>query len=82
MMPEASVFEPAAALDGGPDGLRFIASILPQAPAYLAPGGFLALEVGDGQAGPVIAQAPAGLRPRVPVKDLSGIERVLVFQRA
>ena len=81
LMPEASVFEPRLALDGGPDGLRFIASLLPQAPAFLAPGGFLVLEVGDLQAGPVAAMAPACLEARPPVKDLSGRERVLVFYR-
>jgi release factor glutamine methyltransferase len=75
------VFEPRAALDGGPDGLRFIASILPSAPARLAPGGFLVLEVGDDQAPAVLKLAPASLEPRPPLKDLAGIERILLFRR-
>jgi len=81
LMPEASVFEPRAALDGGPDGLRFIASILPSAPERLAPGGFLVLEVGDDQAPAVVKLAPAALEAQPPIQDLAGIERVLFFRR-
>lgn len=80
LMPEASVFEPRLSLDGGPDGLRFIAAILPQAPAHLRPGGFLVLEIGDDQAGPVIALAPPELEAQPPIKDLSGADRVLSFR--
>jgi release factor glutamine methyltransferase len=81
LMPEASVFEPRAALDGGPDGLRFIASILLQAPERLAPGGSLVLEVGDDQAPAAAKLAPPSLEPLPPIKDLAGIERVLLFRR-
>ncbi|OGP58538.1 MAG: protein-(glutamine-N5) methyltransferase, release factor-specific [Deltaproteobacteria bacterium RBG_13_61_14] len=77
LMPEASVFEPRLALDGGPEGLSFIASILPQAPAHLVAGGFLVLEVGDDQAATVAALAPPELEARPPLKDLSGADRVL-----
>lgn len=81
LMPEASVFEPRVALDGGPDGLRFIASILSVAPERLTPGGYLILEVGDEQAPAVITLAPPALTPQLPVKDLAGIDRVLLFRR-
>lgn len=42
--------EPRLALDGGVDGLNFYRAILAHAHHYLKPGGFLFLEIGDGQA--------------------------------
>ncbi len=42
-------FEPHLALDGGADGLDLVRAIARRAPAFLAPGGVLALEVGDDQ---------------------------------
>lgn len=42
-------YEPRRALDGGPDGLALIRRLLEQAPACLAPGGRLVLEIGSGQ---------------------------------
>ena len=41
--------EPVLALDGGADGLNFYRFIVPGALRILSPGGFLALEFGDGQ---------------------------------
>jgi len=81
LMPEASVHEPRSALDGGPDGLRFIAGILPEAPKFLETGGFLVMEVGDGQADAVLPMAPAELEARPVVPDLAGVPRVVVFKR-
>lgn len=43
-------FEPHLALDGGPDGLDLVRRLSREAPAHLAPGGVLALEVGHDQA--------------------------------
>lgn len=43
-------FEPRLALDGGLDGFDIIARIIGEAPAWLAPSGTLALEVGFDQA--------------------------------
>jgi release factor glutamine methyltransferase len=42
--------DPLAALDGGPDGLDLIRRLVASAPARLAPGGALLLELGAGQA--------------------------------
>lgn len=43
-------FDPPMALDGGPDGLDFYRRIAAQARGFLAPGGWLGLELGAGQA--------------------------------
>jgi len=48
-------FDPAIALDGGPDGLAIIRRLIPRAAAALAPAGFLALEIGHDQAAAVSA---------------------------
>jgi release factor glutamine methyltransferase len=60
--PEARVHEPRTALDGGTDGLDVHRRIATGAPAWLAPGGVLLVEVGAQQA-PVLAGvlARAGL---------------------
>jgi len=47
--PEVSDFDPWIALDGGKDGLDFYRTIVPEASSHLSPGGWLLLEVGDGQ---------------------------------
>jgi release factor glutamine methyltransferase len=72
--------EPRLALDGGPDGLDCYRRLLAECPKYLQPGGFLALEVGSGQAQPVAALATAvpGLEVTAIHKDYAGIDRVLI----
>jgi release factor glutamine methyltransferase len=42
-------FEPRQALLAGREGMDFYSDIIPQAPRYLKPGGWLLLEIGDGQ---------------------------------
>lgn len=44
LMPEVSKHEPTIALDGGEYGYEYYVRIIPEAPEYLEPGGFLALE--------------------------------------
>jgi release factor glutamine methyltransferase len=55
LAPEVRLHEPRSALDGGPDGLRFIRRLITQVAERrcLAPGARLFLEVGIGQAGAV-----------------------------
>jgi release factor glutamine methyltransferase len=70
--------EPALALDGGDDGLCLVRRLIEGAPALLASGGVLALEIGAGQ-----AQATAtllGAAGFIDVRarpDLAGIDRVV-----
>ncbi|MCX7869793.1 MAG: peptide chain release factor N(5)-glutamine methyltransferase [Terrimicrobiaceae bacterium] len=70
--------DPAAALDGGEDGLRLIARLIPAAARALAPGGLLALEVGDGQAPAVRGLLEASnYRDIAMLPDYQGIMRFL-----
>jgi release factor glutamine methyltransferase len=78
LAPEVRVFDPRAALDGGPDGLDFYRMIAAAAPALLAPEGLLIVELGAGQADTVAALfVAAGLAPARPRADLSGVQRAL-----
>lgn len=72
-------WEPTEALDGGEDGLAFYRQIISSARDLLLPGGFVALELGEGEAGAVadIAQS-AGLTRLRTIRDFQGIERVLI----
>jgi release factor glutamine methyltransferase len=75
--PEIARYEPAVALYGGPDGLAVIRRLVPQ--AFERGARFVALEVGEGQAGDVAAlMRAAGARSVDVVRDLAGIERVVV----
>ena len=48
-LPSDVRFEPRSALDGGADGLKFYREIIARAYRLIRPGGFLLLEIGDGQ---------------------------------
>ena len=74
--------EPRGALDGGQDGLDFYRRILAEVPGFLKPGGFVALEVGIGQAQAVAALAQSAELGLAEIcRDLGGIERVVVAFR-
>jgi release factor glutamine methyltransferase len=76
--------EPPVALFAADRGLSMIERLIREAPDHLAPGGLLALEVGDGQAPDVrerVASAGAYDDARV-VKDLAGRERVVLAERS
>ena len=53
MPPEARLYEPRVALDGGTDGLDVLRRVITQAPAWLAPGGHLLVESSAAQAAAV-----------------------------
>jgi release factor glutamine methyltransferase len=64
--PEARIYEPRLALDGGADGLGILRRVAADAPSWLAPGGHLLTEASERQVpGIIAATAGAGLTPRV-----------------
>ena len=74
--------EPALALFAGQDGLDIYRRLIPAAFAALAPGGFIALEVGYGQAPAIEALLTAAEFQQVEfTRDLQGIPRVATAQR-
>lgn len=74
--------EPAMALDGGADGLRFYRGICRQYFTQLNPGGMLAFEVGFDQADAVAALLrEAGYYALAERLDLQGIRRVVSGRR-
>ena len=79
---EVKDFEPIVALDGGGDGLAFYRRIVSQASFYLRKGGWLLLEIGQGQGENVskMIEKEGHFNPSERLKDLSGIERVVKAQ--
>jgi release factor glutamine methyltransferase len=76
---DVSLFEPALALDGGPDGLDLIRRLLADAPRVLRPGALVLLEIGaeHGPAAAALAQA-ALPDARVEVfQDLAELDRIV-----
>ena len=70
--------EPRLALDGGADGLDLVRRLVAAAPARLAPGGGLLLEVGAGQADAVATLlSESGATQIRRHADLAGIDRVI-----
>lgn len=78
LAPDVRQFEPRLALDGGDDGLVLVRRILEEAPARLAKGGVLAMEIGAGQAEAVAALfLERGFADVERARDLARIERVV-----
>lgn len=81
LAPEVRDWEPRAALTDGGDGLGAYRAIAAGAPAHLAPGGWLAVEIGPTQAAAVSALfAQAGLMGAKVRTDLDGRDRVVLAQ--
>ena len=73
--------DPPAALDGGDDGLDLVRRLLADLPRLLRSCGGAVLEVGEGQADAVSEIAStAGLSVARRVRDVGGVERVIVVQ--
>jgi release factor glutamine methyltransferase len=81
--PDVRDHEPGEALFAGEDGLDAIRALIPTAAEKLRPGGFLLMEIGDGQAeavcglvdGTRVFDAPERLR------DYRGVERMILARR-
>jgi release factor glutamine methyltransferase len=79
---EVRDWEPRNALFGGADGLDFYRRLLPQAPRFLKPGGFLVLEIGISQLGSISSMlVGSGLEIVDTTRDLQGIARTLCIRR-
>ena len=77
-------YDPQAALDGGPDGLAAYRAIAADAARLLAPGGWLAVEIGVDQ-GEAVSEllAARGLTvTEAPRRDLAGCPRVVTARKA
>ena len=76
--PEVRDYDPALALDGGPDGLDVYRAIAQEAERLLAPGGRLIVELGAGQE-PSVRElfTMAGMTIVAARDDLAGIPRAL-----
>jgi release factor glutamine methyltransferase len=72
-------YEPHAALDGGPDGLRLVSRLIDQAIPLLKPGGHLILEIGTEQEEPVRAliEAHGEYRLAPTIRDFQNHPRVI-----
>jgi len=82
-LPRATTFEPALALDGGPDGLEVIGRLLDRLPGALVDDGLALLEIGGDQGEAIVAL----VADRLPgwscavVADLAGLPRVARVSR-
>lgn len=76
-----SKYEPALALDGGPDGLRCIRRLLRQLPDVCRAGTWVLLEIGAHQAAPVSRLIRETVdQPCTVLKDYAGLDRIVRFQ--
>jgi release factor glutamine methyltransferase len=80
LAPEIRRYEPVLALHGGPDGLDVIRRLAAQAPRWIAPGGALLFEFGDGQANTCLAllRDAGAYAPGHIVRDLGGWPRAVL----
>lgn len=75
---EVSDWEPREALDGGADGMAVHRRLIAESRRVLRPGGWLLMEMGEGQAEPLRASMEANGFERVEVRrDLRGVERMI-----
>ncbi len=81
LAPEVRDWDPAPALDGGPDGLAYYRRIFAESPPLLRDGADVVLEVGDGQAEAVLDLGrSAGFVPLGIREDLAGTPRAVLLR--
>ncbi len=82
LSPTVRDHEPRLALDGGDDGLAIVRRVLREAPPFMAPSGWLLMEVMAGQSATVQTLAAENGWTEVTVhRDAGGHERVLQARR-
>jgi len=83
LLPDVKNYEPEYALDGGEDGLIFYKRITFLAECLLRSGGILAYEIGYNQAKSVsgIIDMCGHFKNIAVVKDLSGLDRVIIAEK-
>ncbi len=81
--PEVKCYEPMGALVAEDEGLFFYKKLMQDAPKLLKTGGFLALEAGIHEAGPIkeIGERSGDWENIEVIKDLAGIDRVVVLRK-
>ncbi len=75
---EVKDHEPVIALDGGADGLNFYRIIAKNIYRFIAKGGMLLMEYGEGQLENILQLFPKR-QYFIPVKDLSGVDRFVTI---
>ncbi len=82
-LPVELAYEPKQALDGATDGLAYYRAIVCQAADYLDREGFLAFELGDGQADYVaeLLGNTGRFASIEKIRDYNGIERVIIARK-
>ena len=78
LSPEVREHEPMLALDGAEDGLYFYKEITKQATEHLTDGGWLLYEIGHDQGEDVKAIMLEAFSEVTVIKDLAGLNRVVV----
>jgi release factor glutamine methyltransferase len=83
LQPEVRDFEPEVALFAGQGGTEIAERIIDAAPRYLRAGGSLIMEMGIGQAAALsmFVEKNGSYRSPEVLKDLAGIERVIVAKK-
>jgi release factor glutamine methyltransferase len=80
--PEARIYEPLPALDGGSDGLDLLRRVASEAGRWLTPGGHLLLETSQDQAAGALADlAAGGLKPSLVTDEELGATVVIGSRR-
>lgn len=77
-------YDPAAALDGGPDGLDFYRRLAPELTRLMAPGGWVVCEIGEEQGATVrgLFESTPSLEQEIIQPDLTGRDRMAVARRS
>lgn len=75
-------YEPMSALDGGPDGLDLIRTLVAQAKSVLVPNGWIMMEMGYDQ-GPALRELleSSGFEDVQIKKDLAGLDRMAIARK-